>query len=59
MGENIKEKVSKGPTNVELVQKNAYRPGTLYCRFKFSWSSVQFREADAILLASKAKINIF
>ena len=30
MGENIKEKVSKSLTNVELVQKNAYRPGTFF-----------------------------
>ena len=30
MGENIKEKVSKGPTNVELVQKSPYRPGTFF-----------------------------
>jgi len=29
MGENIKEKVSKSPTNVELVHKRAYKPGTL------------------------------
>ena len=29
MGENINEKVSKGPTNVELVHKRAYKPGTL------------------------------
>ena len=30
MGENIKEKVSKGLTNVELVQKGPYRPGTIF-----------------------------
>ena len=29
MGENIKEKLSKSPTNVELVLKRAYKPGTL------------------------------
>ena len=29
IGENIKEKVSQGPTNVELIQKSPYRPGTL------------------------------
>ena len=28
-GENIKEKLSKGPTNVELVYKSPYKPGTL------------------------------
>ena len=30
MGENINEKVSKGPTNVELVHKRAYKPGTFF-----------------------------
>ena len=30
MGENIKEKVSKSPTNVELVHKMAYKPGTFF-----------------------------
>ena len=30
MGENIKEKVSKRPTNVELVHKRAYKPGTFF-----------------------------
>ena len=30
MGENIKEKVSKSPTNVELVHKRAYKPGTFF-----------------------------
>ena len=41
MGENIKEKVSKSPTNVELILKRAYRPGTFFLIAKpFSSDSV-------------------
>ena len=39
--ENIRKNLPKCPKNVEFVQKSAYRPGTLYCRFKFSWTTVQ------------------
>ena len=45
MGENIKEKVSKSPTNVELVHKILRGHTNLElckCRFKFSWISVYY-----------------
>ena len=38
--EIIRKNLPKCPKNVEFVQKSAYRPGTLYCRFKFSWTTV-------------------
>ena len=38
--EIIRKNLPKCPKNVEVVQKSAYRPGTLYCRFKFSWTTV-------------------
>ena len=42
--ENIRKNLPKCPKNVEFVQKSAYRPGTLYCRFKFSWTTVSCME---------------
>ena len=41
MGENINEKVSKAPKNVELVHTRGHTNLELCnCRFKFSWISV-------------------
>ena len=41
--EIIRKNLPKCPKNVEFVQKSAYRPGTLYCRFKFSWTTVHYK----------------
>ena len=44
--EIIRKNLPKCPKNVEFVQKSAYRPGTLYCRFKFSWTTVFCNEFE-------------